>query len=112
MLQQLVEVGKLAVAPQRTVELLASHAHHNRVQHHELPLVTQPTCLIWGKNDVITPDDVAEDFHRLLPDSDLFWIDKCGHAPMLEHPNTFNEILAGWHEQRGVIPAADGGRRL
>ena len=83
-----------------------------RAMDHELPLVTQPTCLIWGKNDVITPDDVAEDFHRLLPDSDLFWIDKCGHAPMLEHPNTFNEILAGWHEQRGVIPAADGGSRL
>lgn len=68
----------------------------------ELPLVTQPTCLIWGKNDLITPADVAEDFHRLLPHSELFWIDKCGHAPMLEHPDEFNGILSRWYERQGI----------
>jgi pimeloyl-ACP methyl ester carboxylesterase len=26
----------------------------------------------------------------------LFWIDQCGHAAMMEHPDAFNEILYKW----------------
>lgn len=52
-----------------------------------------PTLIIWGKNDRITPPDVAENFHRLIPGSTLQWIDKCGHAPMMEQPVLFNAIL-------------------
>jgi pimeloyl-ACP methyl ester carboxylesterase len=37
---------------------------------------------------------VAEEFHSLLPNSELHWIDKCGHAPMMEVPDEFNKILA------------------
>lgn len=59
-----------------------------------------PVCLIWGKNDTITPPHVAEEFHAKMPDSELFWIDKCGHAPMMEHPQTFNDLLAGWLNKR------------
>jgi 2-hydroxy-6-oxonona-2,4-dienedioate hydrolase len=55
-----------------------------------------PTCLIWGKNDGVTPPAVADEFNTLLPNSDLFWIDKCGHAPMMEHPDEFNQILHQW----------------
>ena len=61
-----------------------------------------PSCIIWGKNDIVTPPDVAELFHEKLPDSDLFWIDECGHAPMMEHPNQFNEILQKWYDARGI----------
>ncbi len=60
----------------------------------ELNTITTPTCLIWGKNDTITPPMVAEEFHKLIPSSELHWIDKCGHAPMMEVPNEFNRILA------------------
>jgi pimeloyl-ACP methyl ester carboxylesterase len=49
--------------------------------------------LIWGRNDKITPPEVAVEFHELLPDSELHWIDKCGHAPMMEHPEEFNTLL-------------------
>jgi pimeloyl-ACP methyl ester carboxylesterase len=62
----------------------------------DLPAMQTPTCLIWGKNDGVTPPDVAEEFNKLLPDSSLYWIDKCGHAPMMEHPVLFNEILHEW----------------
>jgi len=55
-----------------------------------------PVLLAWGRNDKITPPEVAEEFHKLLPDSELHWIDKCGHAPMMERPEEFNEILAGF----------------
>ena len=53
------------------------------------------TCLIWGENNV-TPPEVADEFNKLLPNADLFWIEKCGHAPMMEHPDRFNEILHDW----------------
>jgi len=59
-----------------------------------------PTCLIWGKNDVVTPPDVADEFNNLLPDANLFWLDKCGHAPMMEHPVAFNQILHSWLKER------------
>jgi pimeloyl-ACP methyl ester carboxylesterase len=36
---------------------------------------------------------VAEEFHSLIPNSELHWIDKCGHAPMMEVPGEFNAIL-------------------
>jgi pimeloyl-ACP methyl ester carboxylesterase len=61
-----------------------------------------PTCIIWGKQDNVTPPDVAMDFDRLLPDSDLYWIDKCGHAAMMEHPEEFNKIMDGWLRERGI----------
>ena len=48
------------------------------------------------KNDIVTPPEVAEEFHEHLPDSELYWIDECGHAAMMEHPEEFNEILDDW----------------
>lgn len=66
------------------------------IRHHlgdELQNIKQPVCLIWGKNDTITPPMVAEEFKKLLPNSELHWIDKCGHAPMMEVPGEFNIIL-------------------
>jgi pimeloyl-ACP methyl ester carboxylesterase len=67
----------------------------------DLPNMNTPTCIIWGKNDIVTPPNVANEFHELLPDSNLYWIDKCGHAAMMEHPNKFNEILSSWFKMRG-----------
>jgi len=59
----------------------------------ELKEIKQPTLLIWGKNDTVTPPFVAEEFHQLISNSELHFIDKCGHAPMMEVPNEFNSIL-------------------
>ena len=66
----------------------------------DLPHMNTSTCIIWGRNDNVTPPEVAEDFDKLLPDSDLYWIDKCGHAAMMEHPKEFNEILSKWLKER------------
>ena len=59
----------------------------------ELKAIKQPTCLIWGNNDNVTPPFVGEEFHKLIPNSELHFIDKCGHAPMMEVPAEFNKIL-------------------
>lgn len=78
----------------RILALAKSAIRHNMAE--ELHNIKVPTCLIWGKNDNITPPDVAEEFHKLIEHSDLFWIDKCGHAPMMERPVEFNQILSAW----------------
>ena len=62
----------------------------------ELKNIKQPTCLIWGNNDTITPPFVAKEFNKLIPNSELHFIDKCGHAPMMEVPHEFNRILSGF----------------
>jgi 2-hydroxy-6-oxonona-2,4-dienedioate hydrolase len=59
----------------------------------ELNLIKQPTLLIWGNNDTVTPPFVAREFQRLIPNSELHFIDKCGHAPMMEVPEEFNIVL-------------------
>jgi pimeloyl-ACP methyl ester carboxylesterase len=82
----------------RVLALAKSAIRHNMAA--DLPNMKMNTCLIWGKNDVVTPPEVAEDFNKLMPNSDLFWIDKCGHAPMMEHPLEFNEIMAAWMEKQ------------
>lgn len=64
----------------------------------ELHKIKMPVCLIWGKQDGVTPPEVAVDFEKGLPNSELHWIDKCGHAAMMEHPEKFNEILYKWLE--------------
>ncbi|PHR69727.1 MAG: alpha/beta hydrolase [Lutibacter sp.] len=84
----------------RTLSMARSAIRHNMAE--DIPNMDVPTCIIWGKQDEVTPPEVADDFHRLLPDSDLFWIDKCGHAPMMEHPDEFNAILSNWFDKRKI----------
>jgi pimeloyl-ACP methyl ester carboxylesterase len=71
---------------------LAKSAIRNNLGE-ELNTIKQPTLLIWGNNDTITPPFVAREFNRLIPNSELHFIDKCGHAPMMEQPGEFNIIL-------------------
>lgn len=59
----------------------------------ELHKIVIPVLLIWGKQDNITPSFVGEEFHKLLKNSELKWIDKCGHAAMMEKPKEFNDYL-------------------
>src|SRR5215472_16435424 len=71
---------------------LAKSAIRNNLGE-ELNQIKQPTLLVWGNNDTITPPFVAREFNRLIPNSELYFIDKCGHAPMMEVPDEFNVIL-------------------
>jgi pimeloyl-ACP methyl ester carboxylesterase len=71
---------------------LAKSAIRNNLGE-ELNQIKQPTLLIWGNNDTITPPFVGREFQRLIPRSELHFVDKCGHAPMMEVPEEFNRIL-------------------
>lgn len=84
----------------RTLAIAKSAIRHNMAK--DLPAMNTPACVIWGKNDTVTPPEVADEFDKLLPDSNLFWIDKCGHTPMMEHPEEFNGILEKWLKERNI----------
>lgn len=84
----------------KTLTIAKSAIRHNMAK--DLPKMNVATCIIWGKNDKVTPPDVAVEFNELLPDSDLYWIDKCGHAAMMEHPDEFNRLLDEWFTKRNI----------
>jgi 2-hydroxy-6-oxonona-2,4-dienedioate hydrolase len=85
---------------------LAKSAIRNNLGE-ELKSIKQPTCLIWGNNDAITPPFVGEEFHKLIPQSELHFIDKCGHAPMMEVPDAFNIILGNFLQKHSIVTATN-----
>jgi len=84
----------------RILAMAKSAIRHNMSK--DLFRIQIPVSLIWGKNDKITPPEVAIEFNELLPDSELHWIDHCGHAPMMEQPEEFNRLLRGFLEKKKI----------
>lgn len=84
----------------RIIAFARSAIRHNMLN--DLHNINMPTCLIWGRNDTITPPEVAEIFHENIKDSDLSWIEKCGHVAMMEHPSTFNHLVNEWLNKKNI----------
>ena len=61
--------------------------------------IDKPTLLIWGLQDTITPPEVALEFHNHLPDSEITFLDHCGHVPMMEQPKLFNQYVREFLER-------------
>lgn len=78
----------------KTLAISKSAIRHNMAE--DIKKFDVPVCLIWGKQDAVTPPEVADKFHELLPNSELHWIDNCGHAAMMEHPEEFNGFVDQW----------------
>ena len=88
------KVFEIATNRISTLKLLGyarSAIRHNMAK--DLPDFKMPVCLIWGEHDKVTPPDVANEFHKLLPNSELHWMPLCGHAAMWEHPEEFSKIV-------------------
>jgi pimeloyl-ACP methyl ester carboxylesterase len=75
----------------RIVSIAKSAQRHNMAN--DITNIQIPTLMVWGLNDTITPPIVGHEFNRLIPNSELKFIDKCGHAPMMEHPDKFNKYV-------------------
>lgn len=91
---EIFETTKSIPKAMRIVAIAKSAQRHNMAR--EIPKINIPTLLVWGLNDTITPPMVAHEFNRLLRCSTLRFIDKCCHAPMMEHSETFNDILESY----------------
>lgn len=75
----------------RVVYTAKSAIRHNLSD--KLHQLKAPTLLIWGQQDTITPPFVGEKFAELITNSQLHFLNECGHAPMMERPDDFNQIL-------------------
>jgi len=91
LVDEVFEITKNRIKVIKIIALAKSAIRNNLGE--ELNQIQIPTLLIWGKNDTVTPPFVAEEFHKLIPNSQLHFIDKCGHAPMMEVPGEFNDLL-------------------
>jgi len=53
------------------------------------PQLDAPTLLVWGRQDRVVPLWVGRRLAADLPHARLVVIERCGHAPMEEHPHRF-----------------------
>ena len=81
------------------VVITAKSAVRNNLED-KIKKIAAPTLLIWGREDDITPAFVAEKFQELIPNTRLEFIEKCGHAPMMERPKEFKSILKEFLEKQ------------
>ena len=91
LIDRVFEIANNRISVLKLLGYAKSAIRHNMTN--DLPKIKHPTCLIWGAEDKVTPPHVAEEFHKLLPSSELNWIPLCGHAAMWEHPKRFSEIV-------------------
>lgn len=100
LVQEIFEVTQ-SIPKCLSIVAIAKSAQRNNMAE-EITNIKSPTLLVWGLNDTITPPLVAHEFNRLLSNSTLSFIDKCCHAPMMEHPDTFNEIVSEYLKKQTI----------
>jgi len=91
LIQEVFETTKSIQKCLRIVAIAKSAQRHNLAG--DLHQISIPTLLVWGLNDTITPPEVGHEFNKLIPNSELRFIDKCCHAPMMERPAVFNQYV-------------------
>jgi pimeloyl-ACP methyl ester carboxylesterase len=92
----------------RVLRMARAAKRHN--VEDRLSQISVPTLLVWGKDDRITPTDVAERFHAHIRGSQLVYLPNCGHAPMLERPEAFNAAVGDWLVETRARRMLLGGR--
>jgi pimeloyl-ACP methyl ester carboxylesterase len=63
--------------------------------------VKVPTLIVWGERDSIIPTRDADEFERLIDDSRKVVMKDCGHIPMAERPQAFNDVLVEFLDEEG-----------
>lgn len=91
LVEEVFETTKSIPKCMRIVAIARSAQRHNMAK--DITNIKVPTLLVWGLNDTITPAHVGHEFNRLIPNSQLKFLDKCCHAPMMEHKEKFNNVL-------------------
>lgn len=101
LVDEVFETTKSISKALRIVAIAKSAQRHNMAK--DITKIKVPTLLIWGLNDTITPPYVAHEFDRLIPNTTLRFVDKCCHAPMMERPEVFNEILEEFLQKEVLV---------
>ncbi|MDX2117525.1 MAG: alpha/beta hydrolase [Planctomycetota bacterium] len=84
----------------RAMVKLSRSARRNHLGD-RLKQIKQPTLLIWGRQDIVTPPEAADGFMSMLPNARIVWLDRCGHAPMIECPAEFSQAMIAFMNELG-----------
>lgn len=87
----------------RAMVKLSRSARRNHLGS-RIPEIQASTLLIWGKQDIVTPPEAADQFMSLLRDARIVWFDECGHAPMIEKPAEFADALLAFAAELDARP--------
>ncbi|HVV86177.1 MAG TPA: alpha/beta hydrolase [Kofleriaceae bacterium] len=71
--------------------------------------IAQPTLLLWGDDDLVTPVRFGRRLARQLPDAELKVFPDCGHIPMVEAAGETTRALAAFLDADANDDAAAGG---
>ncbi len=52
-----------------------------------------PINIFWATEDIVAVKKIAATLHDLVPKSNLYWLEKTGHYPMLENPDLWSKKL-------------------
>ncbi len=55
-----------------------------------VPKIRAPTLILWGRNDALDPVSHAYWLTCMIPDAQLYVIERCGHMPHLEKPMIYD----------------------
>jgi pimeloyl-ACP methyl ester carboxylesterase len=74
------------------LKALLQYSYRDRLAQIEIPVL-----IVWGRNDLLVPVGDAERYQRLIGDNARVEVfEDTGHAPMIERPTRFNELLRGF----------------
>ena len=61
--------------------------------HGLLGATSVPTLIIWGSRDFVVPLAHAYAAQKLIPNSEVRIMERCGHLPQVERPEEFNRLV-------------------
>jgi len=67
---------------------------HNPRLAHFLPRVSNPTLIVWGREDRIVPLVCGEQYRKLIPGARLSVLEGCGHLPPIEQPDPYAKLVS------------------
>src|SRR4051812_3758213 len=73
-----------------------------------LPEISVPALIVWGSEDMLVPHSDAGEFERLIPRSRKVVLEDTGHSPMMERPQTVNELIVEFLGEVPDAPASEG----
>jgi pimeloyl-ACP methyl ester carboxylesterase len=82
--------GKPGFMP--ALRALLAHSYRDQLSGIEVPVL-----VVWGTNDMLVPRGDAREYVELIgPNARREMFEDTGHLPMIERPNRFNALLAGF----------------
>lgn len=83
-------VGRDAFQRQQTAIL------NRRDRRADLAAIACPTLVVCGRQDALTPPELAEEIAAGIPGAHLAIVEECGHLSTLERPAEVTRLMARW----------------